>query len=476
MKNSDMEQEFERSKSKVQGYENEKEFLLDVDIITENSAVITEELSWLIRLLDNRIEVLNRTPGVEELFFSGIELPDLSGKHSSYAELVNKYKLNGSERLMLISALLPQVAPEVFTRRLRDEQRPLKVLHPELGGFFDATFTNFVPSLQTILFLLAGNDITNMVYYHLSLKQSVLIKEQIIGFKSVMNTEDENNERNHVIMMAPEFVRYILSGEKPRPDFGRAFPARMVTTDLTWEELVLDEITLECVNGIMKWVSASNKLNSVRKIRKGFPCLFFGPPGTGKTLTAQLIGRTFRKDVFRIDLSMIVSKYVGETEKNLALLFDRAVNKDCILFFDEADALFSRRTEVNSSNDKWANLEMAYLLQKMEEHPGLTILATNLRNNLDPAMTRRFQAMIHFPRPKKDDRKKLWKLALPDDFTYAPNISLEKLAKYELTGANISNVIKYCCVESLSRNEFTIMGQDLLKGIRRELAKENRTL
>ena len=466
--------EYEQEKVKLNGYERERKHLLDAGVVSENSKIIIEEMEWFQALLDNRLKRLKGEAG-EVTFFSTLQLPDLEGKKSAYADLVNRFALSPAERLLLLCGLLPHVSPEVFTKRLRSDSRVYKVEYPEMGGYFDATFTSFVPTLQTALYMLAGEDITNMVFYQLSLKQSVLVREQVLGFRAVSHTDDETNERNHVVALAPEYVQYLLCSEKPRPDFGRAFPATLARTDLEWDDLVLNKHTRQEVQEVMNWVATSKTLNTRRKIKRGFPCLFFGPPGTGKTLTATLMGKTFGKDVFRIDLSMVVSKYIGETEKNLALLFDRSENKDCILFFDEADALFTKRTEVNSSNDKWANLEVAYLLQKMEDYPGLTILATNLKHNLDPAMTRCFQAMIYFPRPAKEERMLLWKQALPEGFSYAENISFDKLSKYELTGANVSNILKYCCVEATVKGLSEIGGIDLVKGIRRELAKENRT-
>lgn len=125
--------------------------------------------------------------------------------------------------------------------------------------------------------------------------------------------------------------------------------------------------------------------------------LFIGGPGTGKKTLATLIGEQAGKDVYRIDLSMIVSKYIGETEKNLELVFARAGNKGWILFFDEADALFGKRTGVRDAHDKYANQEVAYLLQRIEDYNGVVILATNMKNNIDDAFTRRFQTVIRFP-------------------------------------------------------------------------------
>src|SRR5204863_2251929 len=138
-----------------------------------------------------------------------------------------------------------------------------------------------------------------------------------------------------------------------------------------------------------------------------------GPPGTGKTLTAGLLGKEFNKDVYRVDLSQIVSKYIGETEKNLSKIFDRAEHKDWILFFDEADALFGKRTNVQSSHDKYANQEVSYLLQRVEDYAGLLILSSNFKNNLDDAFIRRFHEVVHFPLPDARQRLILWEKSLP---------------------------------------------------------------
>lgn len=138
--------------------------------------------------------------------------------------------------------------------------------------------------------------------------------------------------------------------------------------------------------------------------------MFSGPPGTGKTLTAALLGKSTGRDVYRVDLSMVVSKYIGETEKNLSRVFDAASYKEWILFFDEGDALFGKRTEASSSNDRHANQLTGYLLQKIEDFPGTVIVATNLKSNMDEAFTRRFQNMVHFTIPGPEERLQLWKM------------------------------------------------------------------
>ena len=287
---------------------------------------------------------------------------------------------------------------------------------------------------------------------------------------------DDDNELKKIPSLAKEYLNYFQTGQRPRPDYGNSFPATWVTTGLDWEHLVLDPKTIKSVKEVMRWVSHGEKLMQRNKMFNiSYPCLFYGPPGTGKSLTAKLIGKKYNKDVFRVDLSMIVSKYVGETEKNLAHLFDRAEGKDWILFFDEADALFSKRTEVNSSNDKWANLEVSYLLQRMEEHKGLTILATNHKDNIDGAMTRRFQSIIYFPPPKEKEREILWKNLLPEPFKYGKSINIEKLKSFELSGANIANIIKDTCLTAEYNETTSIKSEWLSQSIKKEFVKEHRT-
>ena len=203
--------------------------------------------------------------------------------------------------------------------------------------------------------------------------------------------------------------------------------------------------------------------------------MFYGPPGTGKTLTASLLGKSAGLDVYRIDLSMVVSKFIGETEKNLANVFDQAENKNWILFFDEADALFGKRTQASSSNDRHANQEVSYLLQRVEDFPGVVILATNLKANLDDAFSRRFQSMIYFPMPGPEQRKALWEKAFSDHTVLDENFNLDELAyKHEMAGGAIINVVRYSSMKALKRGDNRILRKDVVDGIRKEFGKDGK--
>jgi len=186
---------------------------------------------------------------------------------------------------------------------------------------------------------------------------------------------------------------------------GSDFPAEKVDEKVEWDDLVLDSRARSDLEEIGAWIEHSDRLSATRDSRKrrkrGCRVLFTGPSGTGKTLAASLLGRLASRDVYRIDLSSVASKYIGETEKNLARTFDRAEEERRILFFDEADALFGNRTDVKNASDRYANQEVSYLLQRMEMFGGVVILASNLDNDVDEALLRRFDSVIRFPKTKR---------------------------------------------------------------------------
>ena len=201
-----------------------------------------------------------------------------------------------------------------------------------------------------------------------------------------------------------------------------------------------------------------------------------GPSGTGKTLTASLLGRVTGKDAYRIDLSLVISKYIGETEKNLEKVFKQAEHKDWILFFDEADALFGQRTQITDAHDRFANQEVSYLLQRVEDYAGVVILASNMKSNLDEAFVRRFQTIIHFPMPKQRERLRLWQNGFSEKTQLEDKIRLNEIAaKYEVSGGTIMNVVRHATLMALKKGTRSIVYADLMNGIRKEFQKEGKT-
>jgi SpoVK/Ycf46/Vps4 family AAA+-type ATPase len=175
---------------------------------------------------------------------------------------------------------------------------------------------------------------------------------------------------------------------------------------------------------------------------KGVIALFAGASGTGKTMAAEILANDLGLDLYRIDLSSVVNKYIGETEKNLERLFSEAQESDAILFFDEADALFGKRSGVSDAHDRYANIETAYLLQRTEEYNGLVMLASNLPKNMDDAFMRRIHFTVNFPAPEEPERLEIWRRSFPVEAPLADDLDLHFLArKLKITGGNIRNII-----------------------------------
>jgi SpoVK/Ycf46/Vps4 family AAA+-type ATPase len=213
---------------------------------------------------------------------------------------------------------------------------------------------------------------------------------------------------------------------------------------------------------------------------KGLNALFSGAPGTGKTMAAEVIAQDLQLDLYKIDLSQIVSKYIGDTEKNLSQVFDAATNSNAILLFDEADALFGKRSEVKDARDRYANMETSYLLQKMEEYAGIAILTTNFRHNLDEAFTRRLRFIIEFSLPTQEERRRMWELMLPMNTAICQDLDLDFLAgRFELTGADIRNIAlraAFLAAGDENQEKRAISMNHIIKAIRLEYQKQNKIL
>lgn len=223
--------------------------------------------------------------------------------------------------------------------------------------------------------------------------------------------------------------------------------ARKITSHYTWSAIVLPADRMQQLREIVNQVKHRAQVYEAwgfdRKLAlgKGLNVLFVGPSGTGKTMAADIMAGELGLDLYKIDLSTIVSKYIGETEKNLALIFREAENSNAILFFDEADALFGKRSEVRDSHDRYANIEISYLLQRMEEYDGVVILATNLHKNMDDAFVRRMHFTVEFPFPDARHRRRIWESIWPDATPRNPDLDLDFAARrFEIAGGNIRNV------------------------------------
>jgi hypothetical protein len=445
-------------------------------MLTENAQVLKQEIDWFFAILDTRIKLyFGHECRYSDIF--DIPPPEYNGDESMYARFIRHYDLDFAERVVFVLGLIPHTRPQlldVFFTKNKENAR----FFTEFGGRNSHSFQGFLPTGETVMFLLAGNDLARRFsFYRLFEADHFFARHNILKLEK---NGDNEPELNGFLTLSREVIDLATTGIIRKPVFGPDFPAKRTETGLEWSDLVLDPYTMEQVLEIKAWIEHGdallNDLELGRKLKPGFRSLFYGPSGTGKTFTASLLGKVTGRDVYRIDLSMIISKYIGETEKNLERIFSRAEHKNWILFFDEADALFGKRTNVSDAHDRFANQEISYLLQRVEDYSGVVILASNLKSNIDDAFTRRFQSVVHFPMPCRDDRHRIWKNA------FSPRTSLEERvhlydisAKYEISGGAIMNVIRYSTLMALKRSSTTIQLRDIEEGIKKELLKEGRT-
>jgi len=415
------------------------------------------------------------TPGTEHTNVS-VKLP--KNKTDIVLRFILENKLNAEEYICLLLALVPHISPNFFNAIISD-YLPNGGDFPEFGGVKGKNHRGILPTGETVLYILAGNDIEKRIEV-----SKLFDEDHLFARKNILSLEnpgDGEPKMSGRLVLDEEYVDLFTSGKISKPRLSSDFPAERITTELKWSDLVLNEKTMAGIKEIETWLKYNDELLSGwkmhGKIKPGFRVLFHGPSGTGKTLTASLLGKYNGRDVFRIDLSMVVSKYIGETEKNLSKLFDKAANKDWILFFDEADSIFGKRTNVRDAHDKYANQEVSYLLQRIESHAGLVILASNMKSNIDPSFTRRFNSIIGFDNPDTTERLQLWKNYLPPVAKLDKIVNLEEIArKYHLTGANIVNVIQFAGLQTLEKKSNTISSEDLLKGIQKEYEKEGKMM
>ncbi|NKE69583.1 ATP-binding protein [Candidatus Manganitrophus noduliformans] len=253
--------------------------------------------------------------------------------------------------------------------------------------------------------------------------------------------------------------------------------ARSMTPRASWEDLVLPNPLLQQLREIVSQVRHRPQVlhdwgfEKKLLLGKGIYILFMGPSGTGKTLAAEVLAQMLGRDLLKVDLSAVVSKYIGETEKNLQRIFSGAERSDAILLFDEADALFGKRSEVKDAHDRYANIEVNYLLQRLEEYEGIVILATNFAQNIDDAFSRRIQMSIEFPFPNEASRLEIWKKHLPKEAPLAEGVDLEYLAgQFKIAGGNIRNIVLNAAFLAAEAGG-PIQMVHLLQAIRREYEK-----
>lgn len=446
-------------------------------MIKTNAADLEMELRWFAEVLDTRMQLFFGNDS-RHSSIAQVQPPAFEVEQSLYANFLKHYNLSLKERLLLILALTPHLRPELLDVFWVINEKTGRGF-TEFGGIKGRQHSGFIPTGETVLFLLAGNDLQKRAEcLALFDEDHFFSKHQLITLESSAPGEPA---LSGALSVSRDIIDLFTIGTTHKPNLSMEFPAKRITTQLDWNHVILNPKTIEQLEELKGWMQHGKTLledwGFDKKFRKGYRCLFYGPPGTGKSLTASLLGKTSGKDVYRIDLSLVVSKYIGETEKNLSKIFNQAEHKNWILFFDEADALFGKRTKVADAHDRYANQEVSYLLQRIEDHDGVVILASNQKENMDDAFTRRFESIIHFPMPDASERLKIWQNGFSEKTILDKDVDLKQIAeRFEISGGAIMNIIRYASLAALRKGQNVITTQFIHNGIRKELQKEGRTI
>lgn len=295
--------------------------------------------------------------------------------------------------------------------------------------------------------------------------------------KSVSAATDQAASSDHKLGLS-----HLYAGAQAHADLRLGHLARRVVPRHTWSDLILPEDRLQQLREMQIRAQQAHivqdNMGFGDKIapHRGVSALFAGKSGTGKTMAAEVIARELGLVMYKIDLSGVVSKYIGETEKNLSTIFDEAQSSNAILFFDEADALFGKRSEVKDARDRYANIEVAYLLQRIEQYDGIAILATNLRQNIDDAFTRRLHFLVDFPFPDTPHRQRIWQTHFPEKAPLDADVDFAELAaRYPLAGGHIRNAAVAAAYLSVEDGG-TIRMAHIRAAIRREHQKMGRLM
>ena len=436
--------------------------------LKENIQAINQSKQWLNKVISDRVESYTKEKG---LSISNIQdlskTPEFLGE-SNWAKLKQEHALSNIDMCLLSIVFFSQFEPRLLLPLWKNEKTNFIA-----GAHKKEKQTQSAPTLRTVIFILCGEDYLQKAIFLCELNKSALFREGIVN----RNEEDGVEIEEQRLSINEAYYLYLLNDKKPKLEVSAEFPAILLGTDKTMEDLVLKESVREQLELLMDYVRFKNELydNSSfsDKVKEGYVAMLYGPPGTGKTMSVSAMGKTLGVDVFCVDLSRVVSKYIGETEKNLEKIFTRLEGKDCILFFDEADSLFGKRTEVKDAKDRYANQEVAYLLQKIERFPGLVILASNYNQNLDKAFRRRILSSVFMAPPAVPERIILWERAIPSNFTYEGEKVVEQLAnEFPLTGANIANVMKLACLSAKKDATELLSKKRITKYIKLELEKE----
>ncbi|ANQ50153.1 ATP-binding protein [Flammeovirga sp. MY04] len=431
---------------------------------------LNDRLSELEIIVNNLFNVEQR----EELRITPLD------PESNFGKLSLRYNLSYEEELLIIIAYAWEYKPLIFEPFIK-AFKDLK-FKSIFGGYLEKERQFFIPSVQTVIKLLFHDEVERNDFYLKVIDPTYhLVKNGVIEWVDYIDTT--KSIFNKGIRLSLSFQEYILGGGEPRLDHETDFPARLIDTKASFEDVVLNKKTKEDIEPFEKLLSIRPKLTEYpdlsSKINTNQIVVFTGSPGTGKSFTATTIGKKYGMPTYRLDISKVVSKYIGEFEKAMEKVFNRLDDHNCILFIDEADAIFSKRTEnVSDVKEKYANQEMSYLLQRIETFNGVVVLASNvqdIRSHVDKAMLRRISYIIEFPFPLEEERKVLWENAFPSQYTISSELISDLARNYQLSGANIKSVSTQVLIELLADNVTDISFEKIEPALKREFFKRDST-
>lgn len=425
-------------------------------------AELRSALEALEAVIAIRLEERRGGPSARPLGLDGPDegIPPLARYRGSgpLAEVIAAAGLTAAEALVLVAALAPQV-DEKFDRlyaQLTDR--------PDVAGLTGEVARTLVART-----------------FEGRLAASALLSDAAPLLASGLLLLDRPGDLSAGLRPDPSLARWLLGLPPDTPSASADFPARQLTTVHTLDDVVLPGPARRRIRELQDRIAHRDLVVDTWGFGRhhdntsGLIALFHGPPGTGKTMTAAALARSTGIAAYMVDLSALVSKYIGETEKSLAKVFDRAVRERCILVFDEADAVFGKRTEVSDSHDRYANQEVSYLLSRIEQHPGVVVLTTNLLANIDEAFQRRIHVMVEFPEPGPGERSRLWRAVLPRDLPVDDAVDLDDLAqRFALSGAQIRDASLDAAYLAAADGR-VVTHEYLVTGVQRQLEKAGRS-
>lgn len=422
------------------------------------SSFIDAECQWLREVVQQASLEFSQLPPAPEIVADG-----------QWAAFAKEHQLNSAERLLIGLALCQFIVPDLLNPLLGTENA-FRLMQCAKTG-------QLLPTGETFLKLVAGNSSSERIATLAYFATEHLFYQK--GLYSLGEASEGLGSHFGALKISSNYRDLFLHNRHTRPRFSPDFPAHLVETALEWDDMVLNEGTAKRLFEVRSYLELEQTLRKDwgldRQLSKGYRCLFHGPSGTGKTLAATLLGKLLTRDVYRVDLSTIVSKYVGETSKNLNALFNTAEDKNWILFFDEGDALFGKRIDSGQSNDKnthFANQDTAFLLQRIENYNGLVIVASNFKQNMDAAFLRRFQTMITFEVNDVPGRLELWNRHLPKNCRLDAKINLAQIAQHHpFSAASIVGICNRIALKTLQKGSTAIEAAELEFCIREEQFK-----